>query len=167
MKDLEFGVCLEWGGDEVCLEDEEDADVKARRKWEEDRRSGVGFGPAVPMAVVTSGGPGKKTPRAQPNGVANGIAVNGNHTSNGHVKAKSEDLAMENGYGTGGDGDGGDEVTQPLPIETLDSLTFKLTLLEMYGQRVEKRKEAKFVIFDRGLLEYKKVCAMRLPLLGA
>ena len=49
-----------------------------------------------------------------------------------------------------------DEPTQPLPLETKDSFTFKLTLLEMYFQRVEKRLENKSFMFDRGLLEYKR-----------
>ena len=36
------------------------------------------------------------------------------------------------------------------------------TLLEMYFQRVEKRLENKSFMFDRGLLEYKKVSALHL-----
>jgi transcriptional adapter 2-alpha len=50
-------------------------------------------------------------------------------------------------------------VTQPPPIETKESLAFKLTLLESYMQRVEKRLDSKAVMFERGLLEYKKMQA--------
>ena len=45
----------------------------------------------------------------------------------------------------------------PIPFETGPSLDFKLTLIEMYMQRLAKRREAKALMFDRGLLEYKKV----------
>ena len=50
-----------------------------------------------------------------------------------------------------------EEPVMPPPTETTKSLEFKLTLLEMYNQRVRKRHEAKALMFDRGLLEYKKV----------
>ena len=66
---------------------------------------------------------------------------------------KSEDNKDENAD------EDAEEPTQPPPIETKESLTFKLTLLEMYRQRVEKRAEAKAVIFERGLLNYKQVRA--------
>ncbi len=59
--------------------------------------------------------------------------------------------------GTTGDDEEAEEPTLPPPFETMDSLNFKLTLLEMYSQRVEKRLESKAVVFERGLLEYKKV----------
>lgn len=153
VKDLEFGVCLEYGGDQI-MEDENDQDVRARLRWEEERRTGSGPLPGPEVKAVRSG----KGPPA--NGLANGV-LNGYHTPvNGkrdsHSQAKSDDVSMENGTN---DGDtNADEVTQPPPFETKDSLTFKLTLLEMYGQRVEKRLESKAIMFDRGLLEYKKVC---------
>lgn len=47
----------------------------------------------------------------------------------------------------------------PPPLETKKSLEFKLTLIEMYNQRIQKRHEAKALMFDRGLLDYKKVCS--------
>ncbi|KNZ82209.1 Transcriptional adapter 2 [Termitomyces sp. J132] len=52
-----------------------------------------------------------------------------------------------------------EEPTQPPPYETEESLKFKLTLMETYMQRVEKRLEGKALIFNRGLLEYKKMQA--------
>lgn len=134
VKDLEFGIVLQYGGDQIP-EDENDADVRARRKWEEEKRLGLHH-------HESSVPPG-------PNGVVNG------HQMNGIVKKepqKSEDIVMSNGTG-----EEEEEPTQPLPFETQDSLNFKLTLLEMYFQRLEKRLESKAFIFDRGLLEYKKV----------
>lgn len=118
VKDLEFGVVYQHGGDQLP-EDEDDPDVKARKKWEEERDS---------------------TPAP---------TVNGHH-----VVVKSEDVVMINGTG-----DEDEEPAFPQPYETQASLDFKLTLLEMYFQRLEKRLEAKAFLFDRGLLEYKKMQA--------
>lgn len=132
VKDLEFGVVLQYGGDEIP-EDENDPDVKARVKWEEEKLLGLHD---------------SMTPA--PNGVMNG------HHINGIVKKevrKSEDITMANGD------EEEEEPSQPVPFETQESLHFKLTLLEMYFQRLEKRLEAKALIFDRGLLEYKKIQA--------
>ena len=141
IKDLEFGVCLQWGGDEI-IEDETDLEVKARIKWEEETRLGIsGIIPEPQVKLV----PGKGPPNgALQNGFLNGFHTNG---TTKHDSVKSED----------GNDEESDEPTQPPPIETEESLKFKLTLLEMYAQRVEKRAESKGVIFERGLLEYKKV----------
>lgn len=136
VKDLEFGVVLQYGGD-LIPEDENDPDVRARQKWEEDKRLGIlPHDGSVPPA---NGG------------------INGHHV-NGILKkevSKSEDVLMANGTGD----DEAEEPVQPLPYETQESLNFKLTLLEMYFQRVEKRLESKAFMFDRGLLEYKKMQA--------
>jgi transcriptional adapter 2-alpha len=168
IKDLEFGVCLEWAGDAI-IEDENDFDVKARIKLSEDKKSGV--------LRAVSEVKGSPIPPSMPNGVVNG-GKNGHNGKHGDpVKVgkemKSEDISMENGTtiglpvtatetaGSPIDVDpNADEITQPPPIETKDSLTFKLTLIEMYAQRIEKRREAKAIMFDRGLLEYKKVCVV-------
>ena len=163
VKDLEFGVCLEWGGDEI-IEDENDFDVKGRIKLSEDKKSGV--------LRAVSEMKGSPMPVSMPNGVVVG-GKNGYNEKHGDpvkVEEKSEDVSMENGAETGllnasattptasVEADvNADEITQPPPIETKDSLAFKLTLIEMYAQRIEKRREAKAVMFDRGLLEYKKV----------
>lgn len=141
VKDLEFGVCLEWGGDAI-VEDDNDLEVKGRQKLIEDKKSGILFrapsetkGSPMPMKGVTKGTKG----------------VNGDS-----VKVeRSEDVTMENG--TGDTDAAADEITQPPPIESKESLAFKLTLMEMYAQRLEKRREGKGIIFERGLLEYKKV----------
>ena len=60
----------------------------------------------------------------------------------------------------GGKGDEDGEAEEPTlvpPLETDDSLSFKLTLLQIYTQRVQKRHESKAIMFDRGLLNYKSV----------
>lgn len=147
VKDLEFGICLEWGGDQI-IEDDQDPDVRARAKLVEERRNGF----VVPN-TSKSLPPGKGPPAPQTNGSINGYHINGDIKKD----VKSEDVTMANGTG---EEEEAEEPTLPPPYETEDSLNFKLTLLEMYAQRVEKRHESKAVMFERGLLEYKKVLLM-------
>ncbi|KAF8629133.1 hypothetical protein AX17_005719 [Amanita inopinata Kibby_2008] len=146
VKDLEFGVCPEYGGDQI-IEDVDDPDIRARMKWEEERKGGT---------VMA------QSNKALPNGPINGInghnCTRSNSSMEREIFSKSEEVAMANGN-TSADEENPDEVMQPPPMETKDSLSFKLTLLEMYAQRVEKRAEAKAVMFDRGLLDYKKMQA--------
>ena len=134
VKDLEFGVVSEYGGDQM-VEDQDDLDVKARAKWLEDRRLGLIAGHRDPSVPAGKGY------------VVNGT-VNGCHGNGDIRKLKSEDPV---------DDEAAEEVIHPQPYETKESLAFKLTILEMYFQRIEKRLESKAIIFDRGLLEYKKV----------
>lgn len=144
VKDLEFGVCLQYGGDAIP-EDPNDLDVKARVRWEEERR-----------------GVGQMSGKAFLNGTSNG-SMGGYRSSSSAApeikKEKPPKLDEVAASGEGNEEDAGDEVTQPPPIETSESLAFKLKLLEMYFQRVQKRHEAKSIMFDRGLLEYKKMQA--------
>ena len=135
VKDLEFGVCLEWGGDEIP-EDENDPDVKARARLEEELKA-------------KESSPGKRPP----NGLLNGV-VNGYHSNGDTPKRDTSSKADE---GSDANGEDADEQTQPPPFETPASLEFKLALLESYYQRVDKRHEAKSIMFDRGLLNYKQV----------
>jgi len=144
VKDLEFGICLEYGGDQI-IEDADDLDVRARLKWEEERKQQLDSG-----SFTRGNGPMK--------GVVNG-AINGHHANGDIVKqesTKSEDIVMANGSQ---EENGGEEPTQLPPFETTDSLTFKMTLLEMYLQRVDKRVESKALMFNRGLVDYKKMQA--------
>ncbi|KAI0688183.1 hypothetical protein BC835DRAFT_1373796 [Cytidiella melzeri] len=136
VKDLEFGICMEWGGDQIP-EDEHDLDVKARAKIQEESK----------MRESTPG-PGKRPPNGP--GVANG-----HRFTSGTPKPSSPPKTEDKGDGN--PEEDADEPTLPPPIETKDSLEFKLTLLEMYKQRVDKRHEAKAVMFERGLLNYKQM----------
>lgn len=138
VKDLEFGVVSEFGGDQM-VEDEDDLDVKARAKWLEDRRLGLSTGHRDPSVSAGKGY------------MVNGT-VNGYHANGDVKKLRSEDSVTN-------DDEAADEAIHLQPYETKDSLDFKLTLLEMYFQRIEKRLESKAMIFDRGLLEYKKIQA--------
>jgi len=53
-----------------------------------------------------------------------------------------------------------DEPYLPLEPETQASLDLKLCLLNMYNEKIDKRLETKAVVFDRGLLEFKKLQAI-------
>ncbi|TRM70261.1 hypothetical protein BD626DRAFT_392956 [Schizophyllum amplum] len=148
VKDLEFGVVHMYGGDNMP-EDENDQDVRARVRWEEEKQKGRTGPPAgSKTAKAPRGFPGKKTPAAR------GMGKNG-VVPNGHAHVKQED----DGAGEDEGEEEGDEATYPPPTETEDSLKLKLTMLEMYSQRVQKRVEAKQLMFDRGLLDYKKMQA--------
>ena len=155
VKDLEFGIVMDYGGAEVP-EDENDNDVRARKRWEETR-------------VGRSNGKRKRTESLGPPPLSNGKpmtnGVNGHIAPNGHIKKtklKSEEAGTRDvsEAATGPEGDSiNEDATVPLlPAETPDSIRFKLSLLDMYHQRVARRHEAKNFIFERGLLEYKKVC---------
>ncbi|KAG5352582.1 hypothetical protein C0989_001616 [Termitomyces sp. Mn162] len=150
VKDLEYGVCLVYGGDQIP-EDEDDADVKARIKWKEEHKLAAGN---------SVSGRGKKLPGKgflkgpkTVNGKTNGYHGNGNSD----VVKQEPKTADTNG--TTSQDEEVEELTQPPPYETEESLKFKLTLMETYMQRVEKRLEGKALIFNRGLLEYKKMQA--------
>lgn len=144
VKDLEFGVCLEWGGDQLP-EDENDVDVKARARLKEELK--------MRELIPT----GKRPPNGLINSVMNGFSNGGTPTPTPKPDASSSQ-PDENKDGEDAD----EEPTQPPPIETKESLEFKLSLLEMYKFRIDKRQQNKGLMFDRGLLNYKQV---RLPVL--
>ncbi|KAI5119808.1 hypothetical protein M0805_006941 [Coniferiporia weirii] len=154
VKDLEFGIVREYGGDVMPI-DEADVDVVARTKLEEERRKGK---------ERERGRMGEEGRELSTDGMdIMASLVNGYDVANGHAEVRREKLAKEDGKdgkdGKDGQGEGGEveEPVLPPPYETRDSINFKLSLLEMYNQRLEKRLENKAVMFDRGLLEYKKI----------
>ncbi|KAI0733033.1 hypothetical protein C8Q72DRAFT_773180 [Fomitopsis betulina] len=140
VKDLEFGICWEWGGDEIP-EDENDLDVKARAKWADELK-----GKDTPA--------GKSLPKTT-NGLLNGNYTNGGSSSR-ESRSRSEDMSKADGGVEEGEAE---EQTQPPPIETPETLAFKLSLIESYCQRVDKRIENKAFMFERGLLNYKQMQA--------
>jgi transcriptional adapter 2-alpha len=154
IKNLEFGLCMEWGGDSIP-EDEDDHDYKTRMRWrveqrEKDRDQEMLF--ASPNGLINGA----------IHGNGNGLIVNGlNGAANGFVRkdkeAKEKDTPAPEDNGDGAEEES-EENMPPIPFETQASLEFKLTLIEVYMQRIAKRREGKALMFDRGLLEYKKVC---------
>lgn len=156
IKNLEFGLCMEWGGDSIP-EDEDDHDYKTRMRWKVEQRE---KDHDQEMVFVSQNG--LINGAIHSNG--NGVIMNGlNGAANGFVR---KDKEMKKEKDTPAPDDNGDveeeseENMPPIPFETQPSLDFKLTLIEMYMQRIAKRREAKALMFDRGLLEYKKVCQL-------
>lgn len=138
VKDMEFGVVMKYGGGQMPV-DENDVDVLARVKLEDERRKGR------EMSVD-----GVDSVASMPNG----------HDSSSSLKGIKK--ASDEGTDASTDDPNAEEPTLPPPDESDDSVEFKLTLLHVYLQRVDKRLENKAVIFDRGLLEYRKVFSLSL-----
>ncbi|KAH9988469.1 hypothetical protein BJV74DRAFT_839522 [Russula compacta] len=156
IKNLEFGLCMAWGGDSIP-EDEDDHDYKTRMRWREEQKE---KDHDQEMAVVSQNG----LVNGAIHGNGNGVTVNGlNGAPNGFVKKDKEVKKEKDTPAPDDNGDGMEEESEenmpPIPFETQASLEFKLTLIEMYMQRIAKRREAKALMFDRGLLEYKKMQA--------
>jgi len=134
IKDLEFGLVYQFGGDEMP-EDDNDLDIQAKRQYES-RSLQVLNGFGHPHSKSASVEPDfKEEPEES--------TLNSPAPPNGTAITDKKEEEKESPH-------------IPLPIETDESIEFKLTLLEMYANRVEKRHEAKSFIFERGLLEYRK-----------
>lgn len=153
IKDLEFGVCLDFDGDQIP-QDENDLDIKARNKWEEEKKN-AGSSP-IPFKTSSATKAVALAPRDKLFGSMNGLP---NGTARHHDDQGSDDVKMENGADAADEENAAEEVTQPPPIETADSISLKFTLIDMYLDRVAKRAEAKALMFDRGLLDHKKMMA--------
>lgn len=152
VKDLEFGVILDFDGDELP-EDENDVDVKARKRWEETNKQESAASKRKRSESVSS------TPLSNGNvkPVVNGI--NGHTSGKMKVKPKAEESVEGSTAPKEGENENGEDPTAPIiPLETSESVKFKLAMLDMYRQRVARRHEAKTFMFQRGLLDYKKVC---------
>ena len=139
VKDLEFGIITQYGGDSIPFDDTAPPPPPSEKS---------------DSAVSNPGGSTLDSinqSQSAINGGANGhtALVNG---SAGNLKPEPVDKSADD------DEDAeAEENMMPPPIETDDSIAFKLTLLDIYASRVEKRRENKTIMFDRGLLEYKKV----------
>jgi transcriptional adapter 2-alpha len=157
IKDITFGSCFAYGG-EAILEDENDPDLRSRQRWIEGHTLGgdgrpLGSSTFYGMAGKGSSGKGKKVPAS--NGYANGHRTNGAANRDKKVRDKNADASMSDEEER--EEDAVDDDTEPLPVETEESLAFKLTLIESYSQRLQKRNEGKELMFDRALIDFKKV----------
>jgi transcriptional adapter 2-alpha len=159
IKDITFGSCFAYGGGSIP-EDETDPDLRSRQRWIEDHTLG---GDGLPLASSSyygmsgkgTSGKGRKVPAH--NGT-NGHRVNGIDVRTAREK-RSRDNDDENLTADGEDkneDDAPDDDTEPLPVETDDSLAFKLALIETYSQRLDMRNEGKQLLFDRALIDFKK-----------
>ena len=134
VKDLEFGIITQYGGDSIPFDDTAPPPPLSEK----------------PDSAALNSGPVLDQSQNVINGSVNGHAtlLNGNA---GNLKSEPVDKSADD------DEDAeAEENMMPPPIETDDSIAFKLALLDAYASRVERRHENKAIMFDRGLLEYKK-----------
>ena len=153
IKDMEFGLVHRYGGDEQPTRDEamassgetrdlvqEDIAGRDHRQPQAAAPSNRGLG-SGPAGEVQSNGLQVSTALSQAVGTASQTAEKGKDGSKDEEK---------------------DETAMPIWEEGDDDLELKLTMHEIYNERIQNRFDAKNLIFDRGLLEYKKVCLKRI-----
>jgi len=136
VKDLEFGIVTQYDGDSIPFDDTPPPPPSEK--------------PDAPLPISGSALDSINQPKTVINGGANGHTplINGNASDQ---KSEPADKSIDD------DEDAeAEENMMPPPLETDDSIAFKLALLDVYATRVEKRHENKAIMFERGLLEYKK-----------
>jgi len=138
VKDFEFGLVYKYGGDEQPEaavtrsnnEDEEEGDEEEGEQGEKKQ--------AVPKSEDVQVKEEPVDPPAEAGTSHRSASISPKkETGNGKGKEKAEDPAFE--------------------VEDEDELEVKLAMLDIYFSKLDKREEAKDLIFDRGLTEYKKV----------
>lgn len=148
IKDMEFGNVHRYGGDEQPSREDAMAAHAARE--------------GLPIQVDTVVEPGTtRNPQASaPSNRGLGAGASG---AEGGASLASEMKADQNQTGDKGregkEGKEEDKAEEVIQIwdEADDDLELKLTIMEIYNERIERRFDAKNFIFDRGLLEYKKI----------
>lgn len=139
VKDMEFGLVYKYGGDRQPaakpaeikpVEEEEEEEDEDGVKEEEDEEEGD---------------EDDEKPLAKTNG-ASGGKKKGKEKSKAKEKEKEKEKEEE-----------AEEEQSADVVEDEDELEVKLALLEIYFSKLDKREEAKDLIFDRCLTEYKKV----------
>lgn len=92
---------------------------------------------------------------ADASGAEIGTDEKGEKLANGQVSTD------DNGDGGDNSGSGGETPLVPDPLESDGSLALKVALLDIYLEKLDRRAEAKSFVFDRGMLEFKKVGCTR------
>lgn len=154
IKDMEFGLVSRYGGDEQPTRDEAlgtsgepDSAAKDSRQPQAAAPSNRGLG-----ASTSSESTATEQNKPKPDKTAS--------SSSASQQQQNGDVATANQTGEKGkDGDENvkDESVVAIWQEGDDDLELKLTMHEIYNSRIERRLDAKALIFDRGLLDYKKV----------
>ncbi|KAK1927453.1 hypothetical protein DB88DRAFT_32495 [Papiliotrema laurentii] len=139
VKDFEFGLVYKYGGDEqpeakvtAPLEEEEEGE-------DEDEEEATKTNAKVKQEEVRV----KEEPSDLP-------MLAGPSKQSGSVSPTKKETA---------DGKGKEKAEPGPDVEDEDELEVKLALLDIYFSKLDKREEAKDLIFDRGLTEYKKIQA--------
>lgn len=135
VKDMEFGLVYKYGGDQQPAA--KPSEVKPAEEEEEEEEE--------EEVKEEEEDEDDEKPLAKANGTSGG-KKKGKEKSKAKEKEKAEEEAEEAP---------GEDV-----VEDEDELEVKLALLEIYFSKLDKREEAKDLIFDRCLTEYKKVCLL-------
>jgi transcriptional adapter 2-alpha len=139
VKDFEFGLVYKYGGDEQpeatvtqsTSEDEPEDDDEG----EQAGQNGIGDEAKTENVKVKEE---PVDPPAEPCTIKRSASISPKkEMTEGKGKEKAEDPGFE--------------------MEDEDELEVKLALLDIYFSKLDKREEAKDLIFERGLTEYKKV----------
>lgn len=137
VKDFEFGLVMDYGGREQPEGDLPALIPPTEGDLEREKEEAGG--------LRTAESAGSK-------GTGNGM--NGQHGGSGMANTIGLSSAAEDDSNSVKDDDA---QKWPPPVDPKSSVDFKLSLLSIYNEKVNKRLETKGVVFDRGLLEFKKV----------
>lgn len=171
IKDMEFGLVHRYGGDDQPTREEamaangsgerirEDSAKLAARDPQTAAPSSRGLGAASASTAAAEGdGEGEEGGNVldkddkERKTSTNILSVQKTEEENMGPNATGE-KGKEDDAG----GNGTSESAIAVWDETNDDLELKLTIMEIYNERIDRRLEAKGVIFERGLLDYKKV----------
>jgi transcriptional adapter 2-alpha len=140
IKDMEFGLVHRYGGDDQPTREQALGQTEARTQEET-----AAMDARQPQAAAPSN-----------RGIGGGMDV-------GAVLANADAAAAAQMASKGKDADDTGK-TEEKPDEQIkawdetdDDLELKLTIMEMYNERIARRLDAKNFIFERGLLDYKRV----------
>lgn len=141
IKDMEFGLVHRYGGDDQPTREQALGQTTERTREE--------------SAALDARQPQAAAPSSRGLGGQDAGTILANADANAAAQTASKGKDAEDANQT-------DEApTEAIKIwdETSDDLELKLTIMEIYNERINRRLEAKNFIFDRGLLDYKKVSA--------
>ena len=151
VKDMEFGLVYKYGGDRQpaaqvtgTAEDGEEEAVEATQKEIDGAgaEENKGDKPVVDEDVKIKEEPMENQPEAS----------GSHHSSPG--SSDKEDVKPSSSR----KGKGKAVIDQSNEVEDEDELEIKLAMLDIYFTKLDKREEAKEIIFDRSLTEHKRVC---------
>ena len=180
IKDMDFGLVFAYGGDEMREgappaggrdgignepDDDADEDARAARPQQQSTKT-VGS----TTATKTAGGKGsasKKPAGAKSAGDTSAVdAMDVDEAGDEEdrplaqlVDAVNHDTARDSNLKRKGKDEGEEEKAPAvtLEVEDLEDMELKLIVLEVYYSRLGKRQQVKDFIFDRGLMDYKRV----------
>lgn len=139
IKDMEFGLVHRYGGDSQPTREEALGETSNRTHEET-----AAMDARQPQAAAPSnrGIGGQEAGQILANADANSAAQTASKGKDADEAGKADEAPAE---------------ALKIWDETSDDLELKLTIMEIYNERIARRLEAKNFIFDRGLLDYKKV----------